>query len=177
VISGSLNTLKLPVWAHLPIRLMTSILTFHDSAQKILSNVAKCRCPIYCALEHCNHSGLVGQMQALKMLKLPCSGTWSNGVFSVRFVTALTHNKLFSPDVLVLPIALTPWSRGLLEKLTVSQLVKKFPAFCGTWRFITAYTRARHLSLSWASSIQSVPPHPTSWRSIRTTHLKFCLRS
>jgi len=25
---------------------------------------------------------------------------------------------------------------------------------------------ARHLSLSWASSIQSLPPHPTSWRSI-----------
>ena len=42
----------------------------------------------------------------------------------------------------------------------------KFPAFYGTRRFITAFTRARHLSLSWASSIQSVPPHPTSWRSI-----------
>jgi hypothetical protein len=27
---------------------------------------------------------------------------------------------------------LTPWSRGLLEKLTVSQLVKKFPAFYET---------------------------------------------
>jgi hypothetical protein len=43
---------------------------------------------------------------------------------------------------------LTPWSRGLLEKLTVSQLVKKFPAFYGTQRFITAFTRAHHLSLS-----------------------------
>jgi hypothetical protein len=43
---------------------------------------------------------------------------------------------------------LTPWSRGLLEKLTVSQLVKKFSAFYGTRRFITAFTRARHLSLS-----------------------------
>jgi hypothetical protein len=37
-----------------------------------------------------------------------------------------------------------------LEKLTVSQLVKKFPAFYGTRRFITAFTRARHLSLSQA---------------------------
>jgi hypothetical protein len=27
---------------------------------------------------------------------------------------------------------LTPWSRVLLEKLTDSQLVKKFPAFYGT---------------------------------------------
>jgi len=42
---------------------------------------------------------------------------------------------------------LTPWSRALLEKLTGSQLVKKFPAFYGTWRFITAFTRVRHLSL------------------------------
>jgi hypothetical protein len=43
---------------------------------------------------------------------------------------------------------LTPWSRGLFEKLTVSQLVKKFSAFYGTRRFMTAFTRARHLSLS-----------------------------
>jgi len=50
---------------------------------------------------------------------------------------------------------LTPWSRVLLQKLTGFQLVKKFPAFYGTRRFITAVTSAHHLSLSWASSIQS----------------------
>jgi len=61
---------------------------------------------------------------------------------------------------------LTPWSRVLLEKLTYSQLVQKFPAFYGTRKFITSLTNARHLSLSWASSIQSIPPHPTSWGSI-----------
>jgi hypothetical protein len=38
---------------------------------------------------------------------------------------------------------LTPWSRVLLEKLTGFQLVKKFPAFYGTRRFITAHTSAR----------------------------------
>jgi hypothetical protein len=43
---------------------------------------------------------------------------------------------------------LTPWSRVLLEKLAGRQLVKKFPSFCRTRRFITALTRARHLSLS-----------------------------
>jgi len=32
--------------------------------------------------------------------------------------------------------------------------------------FITAFTSVRHFSLSWASSIQSIPPHPTFWRSI-----------
>jgi hypothetical protein len=42
----------------------------------------------------------------------------------------------------------TPWSRVLLEKLTGLQLVKKFPAFYGTRRFITALTSARHLSLT-----------------------------
>ena len=36
---------------------------------------------------------------------------------------------------------LTPWSRVLLETLTGSQLVKKFPAFYGTRRFITAYSQ------------------------------------
>ena len=61
---------------------------------------------------------------------------------------------------------LTPWSRVLLEKLTGFQLVRKFPAFYGTRKFITAHTSAPHLSLSWASSIQSIPPQPTSWRSI-----------
>ena len=61
---------------------------------------------------------------------------------------------------------LTPWCRVLLEKLTGLQLVKKFPAFHRTRRFITALTSFCHLSLSWASPIQSIHPHPTSWRSI-----------
>ena len=52
---------------------------------------------------------------------------------------------------------LIAWSRVLLEKLTGSQLVKKFPAFYGTRKFITACTSPRHLSLSWARSIQNVP--------------------
>jgi hypothetical protein len=43
---------------------------------------------------------------------------------------------------------LTPRSRVLLEKLNISQLVMKFPAFYGTWSFITAFTRAHHLSPS-----------------------------
>ena len=61
---------------------------------------------------------------------------------------------------------LTPWCRVLLEQLTGLQLVKKFPAFHGTRRFITSLTSVRHLSLSWASPIQSIYPHPTSWRTI-----------
>jgi hypothetical protein len=39
------------------------------------------------------------------------------------------------------------------QKITGRQLVKKFPVFYGTRRFITALTRARHLSLSLAIHI------------------------
>ena len=74
---------------------------------------------------------------------------------------------------------LYPRSRVLPEKLTGSQLVKQFPAFYGTWRFITAVTSSRHLSLFWAKSIQSIPPYPTSWNSIFTlsSHLRMSLPS
>ena len=74
---------------------------------------------------------------------------------------------------------LTPRCRVLLEKPTGLQLVKKFPAFHGTQRFITALTSVRHLSLSWARPIQSIYPHPTSWRSvlILSTHLRLGLPS
>ena len=74
---------------------------------------------------------------------------------------------------------LTQWCRVLLEKLTSLQLVKKLPAFHGTRRFITAFTIVRHLSLSWASPIQSIYQHPTSWRSILklSTHLRLGLPS
>jgi len=65
--------------------------------------------------------------------------------------------------------------RVLLEKLTSFQLVKKFSAFYGTRRFITAVTSARHLSLFWASSIQSTTPHPTSWGSILILSSHLCL--
>ena len=72
---------------------------------------------------------------------------------------------------------LTPRCRVLLEKLTGLQLVKKFPAFHGTPRFITELTSVRHMSLSKASPIQSIYPHPTSCRSILilSTHLRLGL--
>jgi len=75
--------------------------------------------------------------------------------------------------------SLTPWSRVLLKKLNGFQLVKKFPTFYGTQRLITTFTSARYLSLSWASSIQSIPPYPTSWRSIliSSSHLLLGLPS
>ena len=44
--------------------------------------------------------------------------------------------------------SVTPWSRILLQKLTSSELVKKFPAFYGTRKFITSFTITCQLSLS-----------------------------
>jgi hypothetical protein len=43
---------------------------------------------------------------------------------------------------------LKSWMRDLPENLTRPQPLKKFPAICGPRRFITAFTRARQLSLS-----------------------------
>jgi hypothetical protein len=60
----------------------------------------------------------------------------------------LRYALISLPFCAILTYVLTAWSRVLLEKLTGSQLVKKFPAFHGTRRFITAFTSARHLSLS-----------------------------
>ena len=78
---------------------------------------------------------------------------------------------------LMLTYLVTPWCRVLLEKLTGLQLVKKYPEFYGTRRFITAFTNFRHPFLSWASPIQSAYPQPTSWRSILilSTHLRLGL--
>jgi hypothetical protein len=56
---------------------------------------------------------------------------------------------------------LTSWSWALLEKPPIVQLLENFPAFYGTRMFSTL-----HCSLSWAISIQSIPPNPISLRSI-----------
>jgi len=74
---------------------------------------------------------------------------------------------------------MTPWSRVLLEKLTVAQPVKTFPAFYGTWRFITVFTRAHHWPVSWARCIQSTTLHPSFLRSslILSSHLRLGLTS
>ena len=94
----------------------------------------------------------------------------------------LTEPYIVLPSVdviFLLTYLLTLWCRVLLEKLTGLQLVKKFPAFHGTRRFITVLTSVRHLSLFWANPIQSTYPHPTSWRSILilSTHLRLGLPS
>jgi len=46
---------------------------------------------------------------------------------------------------------------AVLEKLTDSQLVKKFPTFYGTEKFVTVFTSTHHLT-----QIKPVHLHPTS---------------
>ena len=79
----------------------------------------------------------------------------------------------------MLTFLLTPCSRVLLEKLTGSAASQEILRIFGTRKFITVLTSARHLSISWANSIQSSQPPPTSWRSILilSSHLRLGLPS
>jgi len=64
----------------------------------------------------------------------------------------------------------------VLEKLTVTHLVKELSAFYGTWRFITIFITAHHRSLSsWARWMKSKPPHLISLRSIIILSSSLCL--
>jgi hypothetical protein len=85
---------------------------------------------------------------------LPCSYEPATGSYSEPDATG------------TLPTYLPSWGSVFLEKLIITQLVKKLPAFYGTLRYITVFTGARYWSLSWARWIQSTPSHPISLRSI-----------
>ena len=69
----------------------------------------------------------------------------------------------------LLTYLLTPWCRIILEKLTALQLVKKFPAFHGTRRFITALTSGQpnpvHITTSHLLEIHPNIIHPSTPRS------------
>ena len=95
---------------------------------------------------------------------------WKRSTFWVGWIQSITSYVTY---------LITPCSRVLLEELTGFELVKKLPANYGSRKFIAAFTSARHLSLSWARSIQSINPHPTSWRSILilSSHLRLGLSS
>jgi len=99
-------------------------------------------------------------------------------LFTYLFTYLLTY--LFTYLLIYLLIyLLTPWSRVHLEKLTGTQLVKKFPEFYGTRKFFTAFTSARQLFLSWARLIQPMLSHLTFWRFILilSSHLRLGLPS
>jgi len=72
--------------------------------------------------------------------------------------------KIVGSSKTSVPYLFTPGSRILLENVTGSQLVKKFPPFYLTLNFITVFTSARNVFQFWATSVQSMPLYPTSWR-------------
>jgi hypothetical protein len=82
----------------------------------------------------------------------------SNLSTAVATQNTTEHNGI----VLLIPYIITPFSRVLHEKLTGSHLVKKFPTFYGTRKFITTFTSACKLSLSWGKirSYQKISPVP-----------------
>jgi hypothetical protein len=64
------------------------------------------------------------------------------------FVARPVHREVLSIfHLFAVREVLIPWSRVLSERLPGYQLVKKFTAFYGTGRFITAFARTHHLSL------------------------------
>jgi hypothetical protein len=73
---------------------------------------------------------------------------------------------------------LTPWSRVLLEKLTVNFAAsQEIPLIFGPRKSLTVPKSTRQLPLSWANSIQYPRTPPTSWRSILilSSHLRLGL--
>jgi len=90
---------------------------------------------------HCTNfrMGIIHITVALKILHIEYYF-----LIPLRFYISKTVNT----HLLILTYLLIPCSTVLLQKLTSSQLVKKFPAFYGTLRFITAFTCVCHLSLT-----------------------------
>jgi len=63
---------------------------------------------------------------------------WFVDILVFRFINFITSD-----------IFLTPRSRDLLENLTCSQFVKKFPSLYGAPSFITASTKSRQNIITW----------------------------
>jgi hypothetical protein len=110
---------------------------------------------------------LVIIMEGSKTLFCSSKFLWARRRICPKFLDNLcTHCP---KDLPALPycdsILITTWlwltSKLPFQKLTVSQPVNKFPAFYRTQRFITVFTTARHLSLTWARYIQYTPSQPS----------------
>jgi hypothetical protein len=101
---------------------------------------------------------------------------WPSGLWHSASVTTLPSEAIWKGK-LINSIAL--WSCALHERPPVVKPLDSFPALYGAWRSVTEFTRALHLSLSWARPIQSTSPHPTSPRSILmlSIHLRLGLPS
>ena len=91
---------------------------------------------------------------------------WAASCLSARpGKMVITYLRIYLSTYLLIP-------RGRVL-LTGSQLLKTFPAFCGTRKVNTAFTSGLHLSLTRVRSVKSKPP-PSHFRKI---HLNIILSS
>jgi hypothetical protein len=112
-----------------------------------------------------------------RQMREQCLDYTSSASFQILPISPFIYHPTYHMTLYSLDTQLTPWSWVLLEKPPVAQLLKNFPTFYGTPRFIIVFTRALHWSLPWARSIQSIPPYPISLRSILilSSHLRLNL--
>jgi hypothetical protein len=103
-------------------------------------------------------------MKPIQYTSPPPTSTRSILILSIHLRLGLPSGLLPS-EFLLFSLYLTLWSWALLERSLVVWTPDCFPVFYGARRFITEFTRALHLSLSWARLIQSTSPYPTSTRS------------
>jgi hypothetical protein len=71
-----------------------------------------------------------------------------NSQFTIHLLfDAIETNKHTHTHTNIHTYLLSPWSRAFIVKLNGSQLVKKFPAFYGTQRFIIAFTHIQQCKI------------------------------
>jgi hypothetical protein len=117
----------------------------------------------------CTTIGLFGLRNSTDCSRI-LKGVTSTSLWRIALCSLFTF-KYMSVCLCIYP---TPWSRDLLKKLTVTQLVRKLPAFYGNRRFIIVFTRSCHWFLSWTTWIHSTPSYLISLRSILmlSSHLR-----
>jgi hypothetical protein len=97
----------------------------------------------------------------------------------VDFIKLMSRQWLIVYNLcLVLPtvyLLTNSQSRVFLEKVLVTQLGKKFPAFYRTWSFFTAFTRPNFVDLP--SAAESVPHTSTTFKVNLSVIFPFTLRS
>ena len=88
----------------------------------------------------------------------------------------LTHTTDSNCIVLILNYSMQQSPSWETNRFSASQ---EIPSILWNRRFITAFTTARQLSLSWARSIQWMTAQATSWRSvfILSSHLRLVLQN
>jgi hypothetical protein len=119
---------------------------------------------------HC-HISLQSDVASQRFpIRFTASALWRVTQCNISTIRAMeNHRVLKIPSISVLQLNrifytsgpltnLTPLSWVLLDKPPVAQILKNFPTFYETQRFITVFTSARHRSLYWVRWIR--PYHP-----------------